>query len=59
MKLVQAGFASATYFQLYYDQILPSAVAGSVNDAVAKLYAGTATPEEVAAEIQAAADANK
>jgi hypothetical protein len=44
---------------LYYDQILPSAVASSVNDAVAKLYAGTATPEQVAAEIQAAADANK
>ncbi len=59
MKLVQAGFASANYFQLYYDQILPSAVASSVNDAVAKLYAGTATPEEVCAEIQAAADANQ
>jgi raffinose/stachyose/melibiose transport system substrate-binding protein len=59
MKLVQAGFASATYFQLYYDQILPSAVAGAVNDAVAKLYAGTSTPEQVAADIQAAADANK
>lgn len=59
MKLVQAGFASATYFQLYYDQILPSAVASSVNDAVAKLYAGTSTPEQVCQEIQAAADANK
>ena len=59
MKLVQAGFASAQYFQLYYDQFLPSAVAGAVNDSVAKLYAGTATPEEVAQMIQDAADANK
>lgn len=59
MKMVQQGFASAKYFQLYYDQFLPSSVASAVNDAVAKLYAGTATPEEVAAEIQAAADALK
>lgn len=59
MKMVQAGFASANYFQLYYDQFLPSAVAGTVNDAVAKLYAGTATPEQVCEEIQAAADAEK
>jgi raffinose/stachyose/melibiose transport system substrate-binding protein len=59
MKMVQAGFASAKYFQLYYDQFLPSAVASAVNDAVAKLYAGTATPEQVCEEIQAAADASK
>jgi raffinose/stachyose/melibiose transport system substrate-binding protein len=59
MKLVQAGFASAKYFQLYYDQFLPSAVAGAVNDSVAKLYAGTAIPEQVAQAIQDAADANK
>jgi raffinose/stachyose/melibiose transport system substrate-binding protein len=57
MKLVQAGFASAKYFQLYYDQFLPSSVAGAINDETAKLYAGTATPEEVCAAIQAAADA--
>jgi len=59
MKMVQQGFASAKYFQLYYDPFLPRSVASAVNDAVAKLYAGTATPEEVAAEIQAAADALK
>jgi raffinose/stachyose/melibiose transport system substrate-binding protein len=57
MKLVQAGFASAKYFQLYYDQFLPSAVAGAINDETAKLYAGTSTPEQVCAAIQAAADA--
>ena len=57
MQLVQAGFASANYFQLYYDQFLPGTVAGAINDNVAKLYAGTASPEDVCAAIQAAADA--
>jgi raffinose/stachyose/melibiose transport system substrate-binding protein len=51
MVLVQQGFASAEYFQLYYDQVLPSLLAGAINDATAKLYAGTATPSEVAQEI--------
>jgi raffinose/stachyose/melibiose transport system substrate-binding protein len=51
MILVQQGFASAEYFQLYYDQVLPSLLAGAINDATAKLYAETATPEEVAQEI--------
>ena len=51
------GFASAKYFQLYFDQFLPSSVAGAINDETAKLYAGTSTPEEVCAAIQAAADA--
>ena len=43
MVAVQAGFAAAKYFQLYYDQYMPSAMGGIINDAVAKLYAGTAT----------------
>jgi raffinose/stachyose/melibiose transport system substrate-binding protein len=51
MLLVQQGFAAAEYFQLYYDQILPPVLAGTINDATAKLYAQTATPEEVAQEI--------
>ncbi len=55
MKLVQQGFASAGLFQLYYDQLLPSALGGVINDAVQKLYAGKATPEEVAQEIEASA----
>jgi raffinose/stachyose/melibiose transport system substrate-binding protein len=49
---VQKGFAAAKYFQLYYDQYMPSAMGGIINDAVAKLYAGTATPEQVAQEIE-------
>ena len=55
MVLVQSSFAAAKYFQLYYDQYMPSAMGGILNDAVAKLYAGTETPEQVAAEIEAGA----
>jgi raffinose/stachyose/melibiose transport system substrate-binding protein len=55
MLLVQEGFAAAEYFQLYYDQILPPVLAGTINDATAKLYAQTATPEEVAQEIASVA----
>ena len=55
MVAVQAGFAAAEYFQLYYDQYMPSAMGGIINDAVAKLYAGTATAEQVAQEIEAGA----
>jgi len=55
LLLVQQSFAAAKYFQLYYDQVLPSAMGGIINDAVQKLYAGTATPEQIAAEIEAGA----
>ncbi len=52
---VQKSLSAAKYFQLYYDQYMPSAMGGIINDAVAKLYAGTATPEQVAQEIEAGA----
>jgi raffinose/stachyose/melibiose transport system substrate-binding protein len=52
MILVQKSLAAAKYFQLYYDQYMPSAMGGILNDAVAKLYAGTETPEQVAQEIE-------
>jgi raffinose/stachyose/melibiose transport system substrate-binding protein len=52
MIMVQKSFAAAKYFQLYYDQYMPSAMGSIINDAVAKLYAGTATPEQVAQEIE-------
>jgi raffinose/stachyose/melibiose transport system substrate-binding protein len=55
MVLVQQSFANANFFQLYYDQLLPPALGGAINDAVQKLYAGTATPEQVAQEIEAVA----
>ena len=43
---------AAPYFQLYYDQFLPPAVGGAVVDAVATLFAGTASPEEAAQAIE-------
>ncbi len=55
LLMVQQSFAAANYFQLYYDQLLPSAMGGIINDSVQKLFAGTATAEEVAAEIEAGA----
>lgn len=36
------------YFQLYYDQFLPPAVAGAVLDAVEGLFAGEYSPDDVA-----------
>ncbi|MDC7124936.1 MAG: extracellular solute-binding protein [Spirochaetales bacterium] len=51
--------ASAGYYQLYYDQILPPAVGAAVNDAVASLFAGMSTPEECAQSIQDAWEASK
>jgi raffinose/stachyose/melibiose transport system substrate-binding protein len=55
MVVVQKSLAAAKYFQLYYDQYMPSAMGSIINDAVAKLYAGTSTPEQVAQEIEAGA----
>lgn len=43
---------NAPYFQLYYDQFLPLALGGEVNDAVEALFAGQATPQEVADRIE-------
>ncbi len=53
MVLVSEAVANSTYYQLYFDQVLPSAMGGIINDAVQKIFAGTATPEEVCAEIEA------
>ena len=58
LKMVEA-IAASDYYQLYYDQILPPAVGATVNDSVASLFAGMSTPEECAASIQAAWDAEK
>lgn len=45
----------APYFQLYYDQFLPPAVGGVVNDAVETIFAGVASPEEAAQAIEESA----
>ncbi|MBT8224576.1 MAG: extracellular solute-binding protein [Dactylosporangium sp.] len=47
--------ASATDFQLYLDQAFPPAIGTQVNDSVAELVAGTATPEQVTEAITATA----
>lgn len=52
---VAEALASASYFQLYYDQFLPPAVGGVVNDAVQGIFAGTLTPEAAAEMIEASA----
>jgi raffinose/stachyose/melibiose transport system substrate-binding protein len=44
--------ADAKYLQLYYDQYLPPAVGATVNDSVQELFAGTASPEQVAQQIE-------
>ena len=49
------SLAKAQYLQLYYDQFLPPAVGATVNDAVQGLFAGTASPEDVAEMIESSA----
>ncbi len=55
LQIVSQNVAGAKYYQLYYDQYMPPAVGNAVNDATQGLFAGTASPEEVAKAIEAAA----
>ncbi len=55
MVEVQKAFAAAKYFQLYYDQFLPSAVGDAINSNVQTVFAGTATPQQAAQAIEDAA----
>jgi raffinose/stachyose/melibiose transport system substrate-binding protein len=52
MKDLQQHAANAKYFQLYYDQYLPPAIAQTVLDATQGLFAGTTTPEDAAKMIE-------
>jgi raffinose/stachyose/melibiose transport system substrate-binding protein len=52
---VLEGLSQATFVQLYLDQYFSPELGAAVNDAVATLFAGTATPEEVTQAITAAA----
>jgi len=52
MQAIVEARDNAPYFQLYYDQFLPPALGGAVNDAVESLFAGAATPEEAAQAIE-------
>ena len=53
MVLVADAVANSTYYQLYFDQVLPPAMGGIINDAVQKIFAGTASSADVCAEIEA------
>ncbi|MFI2270923.1 MULTISPECIES: extracellular solute-binding protein [Catenuloplanes] len=55
LKSVADTLASSTGFQLYLDQAFAPAVGQQVNDSVAELLAGQASPEDVAAAITTAA----
>jgi raffinose/stachyose/melibiose transport system substrate-binding protein len=52
---VLAGLSEASFVQLYLDQFFTPELGAAVNDAVATLFAGTATSEEVTEAITAAA----
>lgn len=52
MVQVQATFAKAEYFQLYYDQALPAAAGSVLNDSTQGIFAGTMTPEEAGQAIE-------
>ncbi len=49
----------APYVQLYFDTAFGASIGGAMNDAINALFAGKATPQEVVAKTQAAADEEK
>ena len=55
MKAVLDARAGASFVQLYLDQAYAPAVGQAVNDAVQKLFAGKASPEQVSQAIATAA----
>jgi raffinose/stachyose/melibiose transport system substrate-binding protein len=58
-KMVKGIVDKTTFFQLYLDQFLSPAVGGAVNDNVQTILAGTQTPAQAAAAIQAAFDSER
>jgi raffinose/stachyose/melibiose transport system substrate-binding protein len=55
LKLVAETLSRSTGFQLYLDQAYPPAVGQQVNDSVAELLAGKASPEQVVQAVTTAA----
>lgn len=49
----------APYVQLYFDTAFGSSVGGAMNDAIALMFAGKATPQDIVDATQAAADEEK
>ena len=52
MQAIVKARDGAPYFQLYYDQFLPPALAGSILDAAEGVFAGAMTPEEAAQSVE-------
>jgi len=52
---IQTSVNKAKYYQLYYDQYLPPAIASVIVDQVQGLIAGSASPEAVAKAVQESA----
>jgi raffinose/stachyose/melibiose transport system substrate-binding protein len=57
LKTVLENRAKATFAQLYLDQVTSPELGAAINDAIAELFAGTASSEDVAKAITAAAQA--
>jgi raffinose/stachyose/melibiose transport system substrate-binding protein len=49
----------APYVQLYFDTAFGAAVGGAMNDEIALMFAGKATPQQIVDKTQAAADESK
>lgn len=49
----------AAYVQLYFDTAFGQSVGGAMNDAIALMFAGKASPQDIVDATQAAADAEK
>ena len=49
----------APYVQLYFDTAFGASVGGAMNDEIALLFAGQATPQDIVEKTQTAADAEK
>jgi raffinose/stachyose/melibiose transport system substrate-binding protein len=54
LKQVHDTVGTATYFQMYYDQFLPPAVGGVINDSTQQLFAKSSSPDDTAKNIASA-----
>lgn len=57
-KQIASMVSNANYYQLYYDQFMPPAVGQTVKDQTEALFAGSATPQQVAQQVETSAAAN-
>ena len=50
---------NAPFVQLYFDTAFGTSVGGAMNDEIALMFAGKATPQDIVDKTQQAADAEK